>query len=46
MATQEDKKAKILEVAFDLFLNVGFDATTVRQLCQKANIEAPTLYYY
>lgn len=46
MATQEDKKAKILEVAFDLFLNVGFDATTVRQLCQKANVEAPTLYYY
>ncbi len=46
MITPEDKKRKILKIAFDLFLNTGFDATTVRQICKRANIEAPTLYYY
>ncbi len=42
----EQKKELILEIAFDLFLNIGYEATTVRMICRKAEIEAPTIYYY
>lgn len=42
-----DDKVKIIEqIAFDFFLDKGYDATTVRMICQKAGIESPTLYYY
>ena len=42
----EQKREQILEIAFDLFLTIGYEATTVRMICRKAEIEAPTIYYY
>lgn len=40
------KKQQIEEIAFDLFLTKGYEATTVRMICKKAGIEPPTMYYY
>lgn len=40
------KKELIKEIAFDLFLNRGYEATTIRMICSAAKVEAPTLYYY
>ena len=39
-------KEKILKKATDLFLEKGFHGTTTSDICQAANINAPTLYYY
>ena len=39
----EQKREQILEIAFDLFLTIGYEATTVRTICRKAEIEAPTI---
>ena len=39
-------KEKILKKATDLFLEKGFHGTTTNDICQAANINAPTLYYY
>lgn len=41
-----DKKALIEHVAFDLFLNIGYDATSIRTICKQAKIDPPTLYNY
>jgi AcrR family transcriptional regulator len=46
MPNSDDKVKAIEQIAFDLFLDKGYDATTVRMICQKAGIESPTLYYY
>lgn len=46
MRDSNDKAKKIKKIAFKLFLEKGYEATTVRMLCKKAKIEAPTLYYY
>lgn len=40
------KKERIEKVAFRLFLEKGYSETSIRNICVKANIEAPTLYYY
>ena len=40
------KKDLIIKIAFDFFLNVGYEATTVRMICKKAEIEPPGVYYY
>ncbi|HBL84513.1 MAG: hypothetical protein A2Y17_01105 [Clostridiales bacterium GWF2_38_85] len=41
-----DRMNSILEIAFDLFLEKGYSATSIRTICQLAEIEAPTLYYF
>lgn len=41
-----DKKNFIEQVAFDLFLNQGYDGTSVRTICKKADIDPPTLYNF
>lgn len=46
MPNSDDKMKTIEQIAFDLFLNNGYDATSVRMICNKAGIEPPTLYYY
>jgi AcrR family transcriptional regulator len=46
MTNSEDKMKVIERIAFDYFLDKGYDATTVRMICKKARIEPPTLYYY
>ena len=46
MENNTGKKDVIIKIAFDYFLNVGYEATTVRMVCKKANIEPPSLYYY
>jgi AcrR family transcriptional regulator len=46
MPNSDDKVKVIEQIAFDFFLDKGYDATTVRMICQKAGIESPTLYYY
>ena len=37
---------KILDAAFKLFLERGYEATGIREICREANIAAPTVYYY
>lgn len=46
MKESENKKQQIKGVAFKLFLEKGYEASTVRMICKEARIEAPTLYYY
>ena len=46
MNTIDNKKETIKQVAFDFFLNRGYDATTLRMICKEAHVEAPTVYYY
>ncbi len=41
-----EKAAKILGAAFDLFLEQGYEATGVRQICRVAGVELTTLYYH
>ena len=37
---------RILESALDLFIQKGFDATSVREICEAARITKPTLYHF
>ncbi len=44
-----DRKEKIMhiqKVAFHLFLNNGYEATTIRTICKKAGVEAPSIYNF
>jgi len=41
---EKRKEKYIKEVAFQLFLEKGYEATTIRSICKKTGIEAPTLY--
>lgn len=41
-----EKKERIRKIAFDYFVEIGYEATTVRMICRKAAIEPPTLYYF
>jgi AcrR family transcriptional regulator len=40
------KRENIEDVAFHLFLNKGYEATTVRMICRKARIDTPSLYNF
>lgn len=40
------KEETIRGVAFKLFLEKGYEATSVRSICKSAGIEQPTLYYF
>lgn len=39
-------KETITEIAIKLFAEKGYDAVGVQQICEKAEITKPTLYYY
>ena len=41
-----DNRQKILLAAEELFSSQGFNATSVREIVQKAEVTAPVLYYY
>lgn len=38
--------ARILSTALDLFATRGYDATSVREMCEAAGITRPTLYHF
>ncbi len=44
--TFKDKQIKILEAAEELIAEKGFEETTVRNICQKANINVAMISYY
>lgn len=37
---------KIRYVAFKLFLEKGYEATNIRDICEEVNIKASSLYFY
>ena len=45
-ATANKKKEDILQKALNLFLEKGYIATSINDICSAANISKPTLYYY
>jgi AcrR family transcriptional regulator len=47
MATVEVRSAdRILNKALELFSTKGYDATSVREICEAADITKPTLYHF
>jgi AcrR family transcriptional regulator len=40
------KKKEIIETAYKMFCEKGFDATTIRDLCKATNLTAPGLYHH
>ena len=46
MENKDNKSEMIKSVAFRLFLDRGYDATTMRMLSRAAGVEAPTIYHY
>lgn len=46
MIGSDEKVEKIKKIAFDYFLEIGYEATTIRMICKEAGIESPTLYYF
>lgn len=46
MIGSDEKIEKIRKIAFDMFLEIGYEATTIRMICKEAGIESPTLYYF
>jgi AcrR family transcriptional regulator len=47
MATAEVRSAdRILNKALELFSTKGYDATSVREICEAADITKPTLYHF
>lgn len=43
---QKETRADILRVSRDLFLEKGYEATTMEQIAEKADVSAGTLYNY
>ena len=46
MIGSDEKIERIKNVAFKFFLEIGYEATTIRMICKEAGIESPTLYYF
>lgn len=44
--TRKSSAERILTTALDLFAVRGYDATSVREICEAAGITKPTLYYF
>jgi AcrR family transcriptional regulator len=44
--TQPTSAERILSTALDLFAVKGYDATSVREICEAAGITKPTLYHF
>lgn len=42
----QNTEQKIFKVATDLFANKGFDGTSIREICKKANINISMISYY
>jgi AcrR family transcriptional regulator len=45
-ATATGSSARILQTALGLFSTKGYDATSVREICEAAGITKPTLYHF
>ena len=43
---QATSAERILSTALDLFAIKGYDATSVREICEAAGITKPTLYHF
>lgn len=41
-----DNKEKIARIATELFAYKGYNAVSVQEVCEKAKVTKPTLYYY
>ena len=39
-------RARILDVALDLFTDQGFDGTSMREIAERLNISKPAIYYH
>jgi AcrR family transcriptional regulator len=46
VAAGTSSSERILATALDLFAVRGYDATSVREICEAASITKPTLYYF
>ena len=46
MIGSDEKVKKIKQTAFHFFLEIGYEATTIRMICKAIGIESPTLYYF
>ena len=46
MPEPQPSRVRILEGALDLFAARGYDATSVREICEAAGITKPTLYHF
>ncbi len=46
MARNRNSQDAILRAARDLFTHKGFANTSVREICQEADVTAPSLYYH
>lgn len=43
---RDERIRHIQKVAFKLFLDNGYEATTIRKICKKAEVEAPSIYNF
>ncbi len=43
---RRSKKEIIMEIAYNSFVEKGYENTNIRQLCKEAKVEPPTIYYY
>lgn len=41
-----DNKERITRIATELFAQQGYNAVSVQEICEKAKVTKPTLYYY
>lgn len=41
-----DNRQRILECAFELFCQRGYDAVGIQEICNEAGVTKPTLYHY
>lgn len=44
--THSNSAGRILNAALDLIAEKGYDATSIREICARARITRPTLYYF
>lgn len=45
-AASEKTRRRILDTAVELFSKKGYRGATIREICSKAGVELPTLYWY
>ena len=46
MITKENKKNKILEAAFSVFVDKGYSETTMDDIVKKSNMSKGAIYHY
>lgn len=42
----KSKKELIMEIAYNSFVDKGYENTNIRQICKTVHVEPPTIYYY